>query len=270
MKILSSLITFYIRSSIHVSLAVTCLAVVTLLEFGYPLDSHLLLFIFLGTVVGYNFVKYAGVSNLHHLENTPHVQLIRWFSLICFPALLYVGFQLPPLVIFIGVLCGGFTLLYALPLFNGRNLRSLSGAKIFVIALVWAGSTVVLPLIMYQEILSLSVFLKFLEHFLFVSVLMLPFEIRDLKYDPHHLNTIPQVYGVVKTQRFGAGLLLLMLFLKLIGNYNGMEFIITSLIAVITMLFLFRSTENQSRFFASFWIEGIPVVWFVILYLVKS
>lgn len=270
MKTFSSLFTFYIRSSIHVSVAVTSLAGVTLLEFDYPLNPHLLLFVFLGTVVGYNFVKYAGISNLHHLENTPNIRLIRWFSVICLPALLYVSFQLSSIVLITGALCGVLTLLYALPVYNGQNLRSLSGVKIFLIALVWAGSTVIVPLILHEEIFSLPVVLKFLEHFLLVSVLMLPFEIRDLKYDPHHLNTIPQVYGVMKTQRFGAGLLLLMLFLKLIGDQNGMEFIITSAVAVLTILFLFRSTENQPPFFASFWIEGIPVVWFMILYLVKS
>ncbi len=270
MKFFSSLFTFYIRSSLHVSLAVTCLAGVTLLEFGYPLNTHLLLFVFLGTIVGYNFVKYAGVSNLHHLENNPNVRLIRWFSAICFLALLYVSIRLPSSVLFVGVLCAGFTILYALPIYGGRNLRSLSGIKIFVIALVWAGSTVILPLILHREILSIPVFLKFLEHFLFVAVLMLPFEIRDLEYDPHHLNTIPQVYGVLKTQQFGAGLLLLMLFLKLIGNQSGIDFIITALIVLFTLLFLFRSTENQPRFFASFWIESLPVVWFVMLYLVKG
>ncbi|MEX0663097.1 MAG: hypothetical protein WEA58_14380 [Balneolaceae bacterium] len=270
MKILSLLFTFYIRSSIHVSVAVTSLAGVTLLEFGYPLNFFLLLFVFLGTIVGYNFVKYAGISNLHHLENTPNIRLIQWFSVICFPALIYVSFQLSSEVLIAGASCGAFTLLYALPIYNGRNLRSLSGVKIFVIALVWAGSTVVIPLITHEEILSLPVILKFVEHFLFVSVLMLPFEIRDLKYDPHHLNTLPQVYGVIKTKRFGASLLLLMLFLKLISHQNGIDFLVMTGVVVLTLLFLFKSTENQRRYFASFWIEGIPVFWFVILYLVKS
>lgn len=270
MNILSLLFNFYIRSSLHVSLAVTSLAGVTLLEFGNPLDPHLLLFLFLGTAVGYNFVKYAGFSNLHHLKNTPNIRLTRWFSVICIPALIYVSFHLSWAAIVTGAVCGILTLLYALPIWNGQNLRGLSGVKVFLIALVWSVSTVFLPLVIDEEIFSLPVILKFMEHFLFVSVLMLPFEIRDLKFDPHHLNTIPQLYGVLKTQQFGAGLLLIMLILKLIGNQNGTEFIITSFIVVLTILFLFRSTENQSRYFSSFWIEGIPVVWFVILYLVQS
>ncbi len=68
MKILTAILNFYLQSSIHVALAVTSLAVISVIQIGFVPEPLVLIFIFLGTIVGYNFVKYAGVSNLHNLS----------------------------------------------------------------------------------------------------------------------------------------------------------------------------------------------------------
>ncbi len=141
MKALRSLLDFYIQSSMHVSLAVAALAGVTLLEFGFPVQLDLLLFLFFGTVVGYNFVKYAGVANLHHLEKTPHIKAIRIFTAMAILGLTYLVFQLPIEIVLYSGAFGALTILYAFPFLKGRNLRSLRGLKIYIIAIVWAGST---------------------------------------------------------------------------------------------------------------------------------
>jgi hypothetical protein len=268
MKIFRSLLHFYIQSSLHVSLAVTALTAVTLLEFGYPLDSELLAFIFLGTVTGYNFVKYAGVSNLHHLEITPNIRFIQILSAVAFLGLIYVSFQLPISVVLVSGMFGGLTILYAFPFYNGRNLRMFRGLKIYIIALVWAGSTVIVPLVAQSAIPLLHIMLEFAARFLFVIALTLPFEIRDMKYDSEELGTLPQTLGVMKIRILGVLLLGGMFVANSIEpEISFTEIAIHAVIALVTIVFIWKAKKEQGIYYSSFWVEGIPILWFLLVYL---
>jgi len=37
------------------------------------------------------------------------------------------------------------------------------------------------------------------------------------------------------------------------------------LICFILLLFLMRSTQNQSKYYSSFWVESLPVLWWILL-----
>lgn len=271
MKKLRSFFDLYIQSSFHVSLAVAALTGVTLLEFGYSLDAELMGFVFLGTVVGYNFVKYAGVANLHHLERTPYLNTIRIFTAISMLGLTYLAFELPLSVVLASAAFGLLTILYAFPIFKGKNLRSLKGLKIYVIAIVWAGSTVVAPLIAKIEITTFHVFIEFFARFLFVIALTLPFEIRDLKYDPNELGTLPRLIGVSKTRWLGVGLLVIMFLTNLAEPEISInEVKVGAMVSLVTILFLWNAKTEQGPYYASFWVESIPILWFLMMMLLTS
>lgn len=96
------------------------------------------------------------------------------------------------------------TCLYALPLLPGkRNFRSLRSCKTIIVALCWAILTVLLPLVNANLELTGSVWVLFLQRILLVLALMIPFEIRDVKYDDPRLDTLPQRYGVKGTKYIG-------------------------------------------------------------------
>ena len=103
MKFLKTVFDFYIYASIHVAIAVICLVRITELYLNLPYDKNLLIFIFLGTITGYNFVKYAGVAKLHHKSLTSGLQIIQVFSFICFLALCYYAFLIPVKTLLFGV-----------------------------------------------------------------------------------------------------------------------------------------------------------------------
>lgn len=265
MNIFRKLFGFYLGSSLHVALAVTSLAAITVFEFGYVPEPTVLLVIFFGTITGYNFVKYAGISNLHHLEITPHINLIRAFSILCLAALIYFGRLLPLNVIFMASGFGGLTLLYALPLYKGKNLRSIPGVKIFIIGLVWMGMTVLVPLEYHNLRFGPKVLYQCLEMFLFVIALTLPFEIRDLKYDAPQLSTIPQKIGIKNTKWLGTGLLIIAGMVSAVQNYvNEVHLYVSLGIFFITLIFLWGSKEQQGKYYASFWVEGLPVLWLIL------
>ena len=272
MKSLKKIFEFYINSSIHVALAVISLSLLSFLYFKIPVEKNLLIFTFFGTITGYNFVKYAGIAKLHHSSLAQSLKVIQIFSLLSFLLLVWSVFKMDQKVLVWTVFFGIFTLLYSLPVFSKRkNLRSVSGIKIFIIALVWAGVTVILPVASANLKFNLFVLVEFLQRFLLVLVLILPFEIRDLKFDLQELGTIPQRVGVTKTKILGYFFLLLMLVLESLKQHAGRTSWASFLLMVLTTaIFIWRSKERQSKYYASFWVEGIPIFWLLILLTFKS
>lgn len=272
MKMGKELFAFYINSSIHVALAVVSLCWITFLHFNYAPDTRLLSFVFLATVTGYNFVKYAGVAKLHHRSLATGLRTIQIFSLLAFLFLVYFIFLVDRKILLWASLFGLLTLLYALPVFSRRrNLRSISGVKIFIIALVWAGVTVVLPVIKKEEVLLNNATLEFLQRFLLVLAWIIPFEIRDLKYDLHQLGTLPQRVGVTRTKVFGLALLLAAVFLEVLKPHTAIpSFLAITFIAGVSAVFIWRAKERQSVYFSSFWVEAIPIIWLLVLLFIRG
>ncbi len=269
MKYLKNAFELYINSSIHVSFAVVAFTIISFLEYDLFPDQDLLLFIFFSSITGYNFVKYAGIAKLHHLSLAKNLRIIQVFSGISFLAMLYFGFHLKTSVLISTGILGIFTLLYAIPLFGGeRNLRSLPGIKIFIIALVWAGTTQISPVVNAGMYLGKEILLDFFQRLLMVIVLTLPFEIRDLNFDSEKLGTIPQKLGAFKTKIFGTLLIGLIFSIELFQkSFNSNEFLSLVLILLISGGMLWNAGEHQKKFYASFWVESIPIL-FLGIYLI--
>ncbi len=268
---MKKIFSFYINSSIHVALSVCGLIGITWLEFELLYDFKLILFSFFGSITAYNFVKYASIARLHHSKLTKSLKAIQIFSLLSFIILIYYALQLD-LILLLSILPFGFlTLLYAVPVFSkSRNLRSLPGQKVLVISIVWSGVTVLIPIINANYIIDANVWIEFIKRFLFVIVLMLPFEVRDLAYDNLRLKTIPQKLGTQKTKILGIFLLSLNLGLTFFNDQKeGYDKISVLLITIITLLFLWNSKEKQSKYYSSFGVESIPIVWFIIMCVTK-
>ncbi|EDP72159.1 hypothetical protein FBALC1_13697 [Flavobacteriales bacterium ALC-1] len=273
MAILKHILNFYINSSIHVALGVYALTWVTLLQFGIDYDKNSLYFVFFATITGYNFIKYFGIAKFHHRSLAGWLKAIQIFSLFAFIALCYYAYKLETnTLLLIGVL-GLITFLYAIPLLpkkyfidDQKNLREISGLKIYVIGLVWSFTTVILPLVNNDVSLDFDVIIIAIQRFLYVIVLMLPFEIRDLNYDNLKLSTIPQKIGVKKTKLIGIILLMIFMMLEFFkDNLTSNAVIVTLIIVFVTLLFVIGSNKSQSKYYSAFWVESLPIVWLGIL-----
>jgi hypothetical protein len=273
MKVLKQIFDFYINSSIHVALAVCALSCLTFLEFDVLYDQTLLLFIFFATITGYNFVKYFGLAKFHHRRLAKWLKVIQVFSFVCFILLAYFAFKLPfKTLIYIG-LFGVLTFLYAIPFLpkhlfidDKQNLRSISGLKIYIIALVWTGVTVFLPAVNNGISITTDVLILSLQRFIFVIVLTFPFEIRDLQYDSIKLSTVPQKIGIKKTKILGILLLMAFFFLEFFkDDIHWKEIIMLLIITTATLIFLVLSKTRQSNYYSGFWVEGIPIVWLLLV-----
>ncbi|MCB0456704.1 MAG: hypothetical protein KDC91_03100 [Flavobacteriaceae bacterium] len=262
MKFFKSVLAFYLESSIHVSFAVLAFTVATFFEFQLPMERFVLGYVFFGTITGYNFIKYAGIAGEHHRSLAKNLQLIQLFSFLCFGFFLFFLFQISRNVLFVSLAFGIVTLLYILPFYGKKNLRSFHGLKVFIVAFVWAGTTVILPCIATESSWNTDWSLTFFQRFLWVLVLIIPFEIRDLAYDDNALGTLPQKLGVKKAKGLGLVFLVAVLFLEgLKDEINGLFFVSFFLAVISTGIFLVVSKKNQTKYFSSFWVEGIPIFW---------
>lgn len=274
MRLLKNIFDFYLNASIHVALSVYALSWITLYEFGLVYNESVLYFIFYATITGYNFVKYFGLVKFHHRSLANWLKVIQVFSAFCFLLLCYYAFQLETKTLLYLFGFAVVTFLYAFPflpkhifLDQQQNLRSISGLKIYIIGLVWAGVTVLIPLLdTNYNIFQLDVWLTVLQRFLFVIVLMLPFEIRDLRYDSLKLATLPQKIGVKQTKILGGILLLVFYLLEFLKDkIHTISSMVLFIVTSVALLFLMFSKENQGKYYSGFWVESMPVIWLLLI-----
>lgn len=273
MKMLKPFFDFYIYSSLHVALSVFSLTWITLILVDIPFDQTLLFFVFFASITGYNFVKYFGLAKFHHRSLAPWLKIVQVFSFLCFAMMCFFGLQLRLQTLLCIAGLGFITFLYAVPFLPKRlvmdthkNLRNIGGLKVYVIAMVWACVTVLLPLINNKYIITADVWLVTVQRFIFVILLMLPFEIRDLRYDSLKLSTIPQKIGIKNTKLIGIFLAILCICLEFFKDeLMPVHMWINTIVSIIALIFLLMAKKDQNDYYSSFWVEGIPMIWLFLL-----
>ena len=271
MKFLKEIFDFYINSSLHIALAAFSLVKVTLLPLGIY-ENTTPLFVFFSTMFAYNFIKFYQVQRRVPFVIRPEFRRfpVYLLNLIALGMVLWLGWQLKAATLPVLIPLLIITLFYAVPFRVGKkNLRNVAGLKLFLIALVWAGTTVLLPLIQNGVSLERTAGICFLQRLVLIFAVTIPFDIRDLGSDHEHLKTLPQMFGIQQSKIIGAVLLLIFFLLSFVkGNAFPGERIVEGGIALIGFLFLWFSNKEQSRYYTAFWIDAIPVFWFLWLLLV--
>lgn len=253
MSILNLAKKYLIDSQVYVSLMGTFLAGFFMLEqkiFRWPT----LLLIFITYFSGYLYTKYQYdkkkflkilvfncicgiISVILILKNHNEYRLLKW-----------------AIIVVLGLLYNSF--------FLEKFIRKIPLLKIFYVGLTWA-------LINSWLILPDFNFAIFFITWLFISALVLPFDIRDMKSDD--VVTFPILIGVQKT-KFLAYLLIFISGLLSVFYLNlefGIYFFLTIIITFI--LIYFSENSNQESYF-SFWVEscsGLPLLWLFLHWLVN-
>ncbi|UUC46924.1 hypothetical protein [Flavobacterium cerinum] len=271
MQLLKKLLDFYINGSIHVAVAVFALVQMTFHFFHIPFDGPMSLFAFCGTIVGYNFVKYDALARAKKLKMSRQLKAIVVLSAIALGGTLYSFLLLQRQTQVLALAFLGLTLLYTLPVFPKLgNARNWAGVKIYIVAFCWAGITMFLPVLNAGLDFSPDVFLKFFQRFLLVIILILIFEIIDLKQDNVALQTVPQRLGVQRTKWLNLFLLIpfyLLEFFK--SDFQIIQLWINLILIIVIALFTLFSSPKRSDYYTSFWVESIPVFWWLLVLLLR-
>lgn len=277
MNYLKRIFDFYIFSNIHVALAGFCITKITLIKFEYS-ENLTPLFVAFSIIVSYNFIRLYEIK-FEHLN-----WLKKWFvkhklqlfvlSFIAILGLIYSVFftNFDKRSIYILLPFGFMTFFYVIPLFKIGNIevsfRNFPAIKILSIAISWAGISVLFPLFEAGYSFTNAVYIEFFQRILFVLAITIPFDIRDLRTDSKALKTLPQLVGVKKSKYVGIGLLSIFIGIDFFKQATSKPELITTIsIAVISAIFMMFSSENKSRYYTSFWVESIPIIWFVLIYI---
>lgn len=250
-------------------MALVCLQVLTFLKFDITLDYNLLLFTFFSTLVAYNFIKYCEIGlTIQLLKKRKTLKLIYLLTIVSLIICLLLIPKFSILELIIIFIVFSFTVLYILPTNSinreKKNLRNIPGLKIFIVSTVWSLLIVLLPIIDSYDKTDVIIFIYFMQIFIYVFVAILPFDIRDLNLDIKILNTVPQNIGIQSTRNLGFVLLFIFVFLDflqilILENVNSIS--INIVICITLSILLYNSRENQTKYYASFWVESVPIFW---------
>lgn len=270
MPILKRLFSFYIFSNIHVSIAVFCLTKISLFTYGVS-DNTIPYFTMLSTLVSYNFIRYYQKDELNKLvsnfikKNEKGLIVLSMIGLVLLVKLVFKLKFNDFLILIPFVLATAF---YIIPFSKSRmNLRSVSSLKLFLISFSWAGTTVLLPLIHHEINFSFNSWLLFIQRFLLVIALTIPFDLRDVNYDKPEIKTLPQSIGIGKSKILGTFALVLFFILEIFREADRNDLLITLIISILSFLFLIFAKSDQKKYYSSFWVESIPIFWYLILFI---
>ncbi len=265
------ILNFYINASLHVALSTFALTVLSYHFAHIPINFHVAIFVFLSTIVSYNFIKYYNLllskQNIGKLLIT-----IFWMSLMALLGVIYLFFKLNINSQVCILVFSLLTLFYAVPISNKtKNLRNLAGIKIYIVSLCWAGVTLLLPLLNANLILEEDVWFKFFQRFILTLILILIFEINDLKYDDIRLKTVPQTIGIANTKIVIYILLILFYLLEFLKrNVYPNQWWINIILIGIVFLFTYFANSNRTKYYTLFWVEAVPILWLVLSLIFKT
>lgn len=274
MQILKQSFAFYVFSNIHVGIAAYCLTKISFLQFDIT-NQPLANFVFFSTVLSYNFIRLFQLDKLNSM-------MVIWIRankrpLIVLNSLALVGsiyyffnFRSSEIIVLLPFLLA--TIFYVFP-FKKKfaGLRNVPGLKLFLIAITWVGLTLFLPLFSAEVHTSQYVYIAMSQRFLFILAITIPFDIRDAQFDLPELNTLPQVLGVNTSKIIGILALGLVVGLDTLIPYTNSNFFpINFFMMGLSMMMVAFSGMKRDRFYTAFWIESLPIGWYILyLFFIK-
>ncbi len=170
------------------------------------------------------------------------------------------------------VLAGAVALAYYAPLLGRRGrkegLRSLYGAKVFYIALVWVLACVGIPVLVadvtgwpvpWGKTLYLA-----LGMFVFVVAITIPFDIRDEQTDRGYgLRTLPVLIGAGRSRWLSGLLLAVHGVLVLVSGYGLTTRALLLLVSLYAMWLVLQAKAGKNDYFYFLVLDGLLVLQYV-------
>ena len=245
MKFLKTILDFYINTSIHVAVAVFSLVQISKLSLNISTNENLNYFIFFGTILGYNFLKYFEVFWKQIFTFKKNFGIV-FVSLIAIFRMIYYFFRLELIFQIEFFKIGILILIYPF-------IRKYGLIKMVFVSFCLTLITVYI-LIMNET----QNWIYLIQRFLIVFCLLIPLEICDLEMDSKTIKTLPKIIGIQNLKILGYCLLGLFCCSTLI-------FKIDIVIAIVIGIAIFFSNKDKSKYYTSFWIESLPVFWWILL-----
>lgn len=253
MKFLQQLLDFYIQSSIHVGFAVFCLVKTTEITANLTPNPSLASCVFFATILGYNFLKYGEIFWRGNYQSAKYYSIL-FVSIFSLFGLIYQFCYLSNAIRMHLFVSGLLVLIYPF-------IRKFGILKLFFVSLVVTYITVFIPFKNLKFIES-DLVIHFIQRFLLLSSLLIPFEIMDSFQDPISLQTLPQKFGINKTKLLGMLLVIPFMILEFLKTKSSL---ISLFIGLVTVIFIHFSSKQRNKYYTNFWVESVPIFWLILL-----
>ncbi len=279
-KYLRQPLDFLLYSNIFIALCAVSQGMVTYWLMQAKPDTYVLGLLFCSTLALYNF------SILLSKPENSRFQRVRWIfshyrlmislTIISAIAIIPLSFFLntSSKILLIGL--GLISLAYNLPIFlidtKRFSLRDIPGVKLFIIAMVWAASCVLLPILAIEgtnaaKITLNETILLFLKRFFFIAAIAVPFDIRDIFQDKsNELKTIPIIFG--KKNSLLICQVLLATYLLLLFNFTekiNENFFALSLTIFLSGWLIFKSKWKKNEYYYFLFLDGTMILQLIML-----
>ena len=268
-------------TNILISFAAALLVFISFKEFSFNSYLEYTLFIFGSTLFTYNIqrlIKFRKrkYSSFDARARVLYKKLSIYFSTIGGGISIYFVFKIPFPVVLTLTLMGFLSLTYILPFSITKKisgLREVPFLKIYLIAFIWTITTAYIPVSHFSDAGLTSSMLFCFERFLFILAITIPFDIRDLRYDPPNFKTIPQVFGVNKSKILAIAFLIICILIVSLQtfdlNVSLVYFTAAASAYIIASIFIWNSRETQNNLYFSGAIDG-TMVFFGTVYILLS
>jgi 4-hydroxybenzoate polyprenyltransferase len=265
-------------SSIFIASCAVAFCIETNLLLGLPLNSFsFYCFVFGATLLQYNLhysTKKKAVKNSERLQWSLQNKKIHFYLLVIGSLLILFSFFSFHLKHFIILAClGAISFLYSFPFFrigNKKRIKDFGFLKIVTLSLLWTLVTVWFP-VNSMQVDSRLFTLVFVKRFVFMFVLCLLFDLRDVEIDKEEkINTLPVMLGKKRSYFLSYVLLLVFLALSLIKYFYFPQpaYLIGMLISTVcTFLIIERTRKTNSDFIYLAGIDGMMLLQAALIFL---
>ncbi len=150
-----------------------------------------------------------------------------------------------------------------------KTIRDIPFLKIFIIIFCWTYLTFFFPLIYYNIGFSFDVIIHSFIRGFFLFAITIPFDIRDVKFDK--TLTIPSFFGIKQSKYISYFFLflceVLSLLLFIYKSIDFSTFLALYITFEISLLFIFFIKKNSKELYFSFYIEGLSILMFILVYI---
>lgn len=253
-------IKWIVYSNLWVSINVVALYLFSAIILHLQIDLRYAILIFFATLFAYNFQRLLKNSQSSLGENrserhvwiSDHQLLIKVLTgLGAIGGLVFSIWVLPPILLFASIPALIIVMLYARGKENLSALRNIPFLKVFLISFVWVFTVMIIPFFETGRTVNLEVTSYSIIAFLFVFILCIPFDIRDLKLDGDKLKTIPVVVGIKLSKYLASSVMLIIaVWAYLLGTSSLL------LVALFVIPSIMMTQPERRELFFTGWIEG--------------
>lgn len=282
------LFTYFVFASWWVALCAGTMGLLTWLELtGFWWNLPLFSFILGSTLVIYNLNMISGLNDLRQMGS--HSERHQWcmkneklLKLTFAIGLAIAGVSiwfLNPIIWLLVMPLSLVAFAYTVPVVRINasiiRIREIGLWKIFLIAAVWTGMTVILPAMEHHglaQIIDPLTWRLALGRALFIFAITIPFDVRDLLNDMKKgVRTIPSAMGWKRSVVLAELVLILFIsFVSITLGINHPFFLGYAISTVMAMILVALVNPERSDMYCSFWVEGTMIFQFAFVLIISK